>query len=116
MKYLLTSEELVYQFQIPDFVLKTQRQIAKDFATIGVYFNDQFDLEELSYDELEADVANQILDVLKMGETTLLQLLYQIDLPQNLFLDATTKPDFATIISELIIQREAYKVYLRSKF
>lgn len=116
MQYLLSKEDLKVQFTVPDFVIKTQQQIAKDFAIISYRFDDSFVEEERSYEDILDVVTSQVIEIMKLGETTLLQLLYQIDIPQSLFLDATTKPDFASIISEMIIQREAYKVFLREKF
>jgi hypothetical protein len=50
------------------------------------------------------------------GETRLLQLLYTIDLPEKEFLSLTTQADFLALLSQRILFREAYKVYLRKKF
>jgi hypothetical protein len=53
---------------------------------------------------------------MKEGETRLLQLLYTIDLSEKEFLSLTTEPDFLKLLSEKILFREAYKVFLRAKF
>jgi hypothetical protein len=50
------------------------------------------------------------------GETRLLQLLYTIDFPEKEFLSLTTQADFLAQLSQRILFREAYKVYLRKKF
>ena len=53
---------------------------------------------------------------MKQGETRLLQLLYTIDLAEKEFLHITTNPNFVQLLSEKILFREAYKVFLRTKF
>ncbi len=116
MQLLLDRSKLDIQFQLPEFVLKTQQQISKDFATVGETFSDQFIEEEYSYDEILTEVQKHLVSVMRSGETTLLQLLYQIDLPQQDFLSIVTDKDFSEKMADLIIRREAYKVYLRSKF
>ena len=116
MKTQLSNQELLAHYQSPDFVLKTQRQIAKDFGTSGIDFNKSFENEELSLTDLLQITNEKLEEVLKLGETTTLQLLYQIDIPQSDFLALTSDPDFIPKMSDLIIRREAYKVYLRSKF
>ena len=116
MEYLLSKEELKTQFTVPDFVLKTQRQIAKDFSIISFRISADFESTELNYDQIKCEVEAQLVEVMKLGETTLLQLLYQIDIPQSKFLSIITQADFVQQMSDMIIRREAYKVYLRSKF
>jgi hypothetical protein len=116
MKSSLSTSELILEFQTVDFVLKTQRQIAKDFSSSGILFNDLFEKVELSYDVLISTIASKLEEVMMHGETQLLQLLYQIDIPQNHFLDLLNQEDFGLKLSALILRREAYKVYLRSKF
>lgn len=65
---------------------------------------------------IEANIAQQLVELMKEGETRLLQLLYTIDLPENEFLHLTKEPDFLRLISQRILLREAYKVFLRRKF
>jgi len=116
LQVFLEKSRLLDQFQIPEFVLKTQQQISKDFAIVGATFPDHFAEEELDYPLILNEVQNQLIHVMKFGETTLLQLLYQIDLPQQDFLSLVSDSDFTEKLSDLIIRREAYKVYLRTKF
>ncbi|MDA8648368.1 hypothetical protein N9L43_01015, partial [bacterium] len=59
-------------------------------------------------------VADMLIDVVKLGESQTLQLLYTIDIPQQQFLALTTDLHFLTKGAELIIKREAQKVHLRS--
>ena len=116
MKSLLTDNELKIQFQIKDFVLKTQQQIAKDFYASGLFFEPHFETEEHSYDDILLTISFKLEEIMRLGESKLLQLLYQIDVSQALFLDIINSPHFISELGELIIKREAYKVYLRSQF
>ncbi len=116
MTNVLTSEEFKVQFESSDFVLKTQRQIIKDFLPSSLYFSEDFDSIEYSQSEILDQISTNIGRIMKRGETQFLQLLYQIDIPQSSFLKLLNKPDFIDEISWLILKREAFKVYLRSNF
>ena len=116
MQFLLSDEQLRGQLSVPDFQIKTQQQIAKDFALSGFDFDEQFLNNELNYEEIIDSVAIKLEEVFIAGEQTLLQLLYQIDVPQNTFLNLVGNDSMVIELSEIILRREAYKVYLRSKF
>jgi hypothetical protein len=116
MKQLLSQEQLEVQFTVPDFVLKTKQQIAKDFNSSGIPFNEAFITDELNYFEISSIVSQKLLEVMRTGETALLQLLYQIDIPQSQFLGIVQEKDLSDQLADLVIRREAYKVFLRSKF
>jgi hypothetical protein len=116
MKTQLSITELKNQFQSAEFVLKTQRQIAKDFYASGIQFTAEFEVSSLDYTSICEHVGDKVNELMKLGETQFMQLLYQIDIPQQDFLALTEDPDFIPKMSELIIKREAYKVYLRSKY
>ena len=114
MKSYLDKSVLSVQFQSHDFAIKTQRQIVKDFARSGIDFEASFSNEKRSIEEITQHVSEKLEAVLERGEAATLQLLYQIDIPQNDFLALTTSTDFISKMCGLIIQRTAYKVYLRS--
>lgn len=116
MNDLITSSELKSYFDNEAFVLKTQQQIAKDFAKFNLFFQDNFETEVYSREKIESLIAERVTDLMKEGEARLLQLLYTIDLSEKEFLSITTDPDFISLLSEKILFREAYKVFLRSKF
>lgn len=116
MNYLLPIKELRIQLQAADFVLKTQQQIAKDFALSGIYFSEEFTTKEFPINSIISELQSNLAEILKRSERELLQLMYQIDLPQDLFIDALGREDTIEQLSELILRREAYKVYLRGKF
>lgn len=116
MKHFLAPTELEQELRSVDFVLAVQRQIAKDFGMSGIDFDPNFEIDPLSYVELTEILENLLSQVMQLGERQLLQLLYQIDVPQDDFLSLTTEKDFLPRLSSLIIRREAYKVYLRQRF
>jgi hypothetical protein len=82
----------------------------------GIDFEETFTNEVLSLNEIIQHVSEKLEEVLKRGETATLQLLYQIDIPQNDFLALTTSTNFIPKMCELIVRRTAYKVYLRNMF
>lgn len=113
---MLSLKDAFVRIEQNDFALKTQQQIEKDFYASGAEFEAGFTSTAWSYDEIFAAVQQQLTNIMSRGETQFLQLLYQIDIPQNQFLESIGKSDFSNQITELIIRREAFKVYLRSKF
>ncbi|MFT6500645.1 MAG: hypothetical protein ACJASQ_000754 [Crocinitomicaceae bacterium] len=116
MKTALSISQLETEFKSSDFVLKTQHQIAKDFGTSGIDFSSDFSANPLSYLELIDAVGEKLGELMTIGESQTLQLLYQIDIPQQDFLSLTSDPDFINKMSALIVKREAYKIYLRSVY
>ena len=116
MNDLITYSELLSYFDNEDFVLKTQEQIAKDFAKFNLFFSENFETNALTKEEIEQQIGPLIIDLMREGETRLLQLLYTIDLSEKEFLAITTDPDFIQKLSEKILFREAYKVFLRKTF
>lgn len=116
MKELKSYAELQNHFNNEAFVLKTQQQISKDFAKFNLFYSDSFETNPFSKEEIEAQIANQLVDIMKQGETRLLQLLYSIDVAEKDFLHLTTQPNFVQELARKVLYREAYKVYLRMKF
>lgn len=112
---LLSHQQFLEHFQNADFILKTQAQIAKDFERLGYEAPEQLKTTVHSPDSLVDLVEDMLLEVVQLGESHTLQLLYIIDVPQEDFLALTTDPDFLQKASLLIIKREAQKIYLRSK-
>ena len=94
MSDLKTYDQLNAYFDNQQFVLKTQQQIAKDFAKFNLLFSDSFEIEPISKDEIERLIGQLLVDLMKQGETRLLQLLYTIDLSEKEFLHITTDPNF----------------------
>ena len=116
MEFMLDKKQVLEQFRIPDFILKTQQQIHKDFSVQGLTVNDILLDKELDYEAIFSIVTDALSAVMRLGERQLLQLNYQIDIPQSQFLEAITEENPIEELAALIIRREAYKVYLRTKF
>lgn len=112
----MNDEILISQFSNEDFILKTQQQIHKDFAKFNLEFPENFIFEAFTKNEIEEEIRNKLTEIIKFGETKLLQLMYTIDIPEEQFLRIITQPDFLVSLSEAVLKREALKVYLRSKF
>jgi len=112
--YQLSRTDVLDHFKNTDFVLKTQQQILKDFEISGSEFHPVLRNTPFSYEDLTEIISEMLSVVLQKGERQTLQLLYQIDIPQSQFLSNTTDPNFLLKTSQLIITREAQKVYLRS--
>lgn len=116
MNIFLSKIDTIERFVDVDFIYKTKLQIQKDFGSSGVSFPTRFMEIDLPFDEMVIEIQVQLVEIMKHGETQLLQLLYQIDIPQQHFLEFIGNADFTGELAQLIIRREAYKVYLRSKF
>lgn len=114
MQLLISSSELTVQFNSSEFVLKTQRQIAKDFLSSGVEFPYFFTLDTLIKEQIISNLETALTEILRSNDLS--QLLYQIDIPESTYVSLLNEPDFIAQLSELILRREAYKVYLRSQF
>ena len=99
-----------------NFVLKTQQQIAKDFAKVNLRFPETFSSEAYTKQEIEELIANEVATLMQKGERQLLQLLYGIDLSEKVFLELTTQSDFLAKITEQILFREACNVWLSANF
>jgi len=112
----MNDESLISYFSNEDFVLKTQQQIHKDFAKFNLEFPENFIFEVWSKDKIELAIEERVAEIIKTGETRLLQLLYTIDIPEKQFLNLITEPNFLSILSQAILKREAMKVYFRSKY
>lgn len=99
-----------------DFVLKTQQQVAKDFGTAGVDFSSGFQSIPLRIDQLILDISIRLKELHATSSSGFSQLLYQIDLPESILSDLARTDDFYSSLAEAVLKREAYKVFLRSKF
>lgn len=116
MNNTIPYSELQVYFDNSGFVLKTQQQLIKDFGAFRLFFDDRFAQEALSKEVILGAIVEKLSEIMKEGETQLMQLMYTIDIPEGEFLAATTQTDFLNQISEKILFREAYKVYLRMRF
>ncbi len=116
MNYLLAKNDLGSALKRVEFERKTRVQIAKDFATQDLFFSSGFEDATGDYDKLINEISELLIILMNKGERPLLQLLYTIDLPEKYFLEIVQEPQLPTLLAELILRREAYKIYLREKF
>ena len=116
MNGLLSHTEFLSAYQQSDFVLATQRQIIKDFGTAGLDFPDNFQTEPHTLVEIIPLIAERTKTLESANSTAFFQLLYQIDLPERALTQIPVDANFHTQLAEFILKREAYKVFLRSKF
>jgi len=116
LKTALSHSQLQHEFQSPEFILKTQLQIAKDFGQFSIDFSSKFMQTALIMSDILLEIETKVIELMKEGEQRFLQYLYLVDIPENSFLSLTTDAKFLPKISELILKREAYKVYLRSQY
>lgn len=114
--FLLQKEELEQQLQKTTFILQTQRQLINDFAKFNLFFPEYFANTPQSKEIVENSIERLLTELLLEGERRLLQLLYTIDIPEREFLSLLSSNTFLSSLSEKILLREAYKVFLRSKF
>ncbi len=94
-----------------EFDLKNYTEL--NTALLGADFLEKTKLEK---SEILMFIENEVLALMEMGENKLLNLLYSIDIPEKKFLELTTQTDFLAKISEQILYREAYKVWLRKQY
>ena len=116
MDNLIAFSDLELSFNSEAFVLKTQQQIAKDFAVIQQHFPENFETEVYSKEQIESFLKEKISYLIQHSEAQFGQLLYTIDIPEKQFRSLTSSPEFVSKMAEVILRREAYKVFLRIKF
>ncbi len=116
MKTALSHSQLVKEFESADFILKTQLQIAKDFGQFTIDFSSDFLQTPLSMSDILMETEEKVAELMKEGEQRFLQFLYLVDIPEKDFLELTSDEKFISKMALLIVQREAYKIYLRKKY
>lgn len=115
-KATLSKDQLLNQFESVEFVLKTQIQVAKNFHLYSIDFPNSFKTISWALEEILLAIEEKLTELVKFGEQTLLNYLYQVDIPEQQFVVILNDPLFLFKLSEIILKREAYKVYLRIKF
>lgn len=113
---MMNPEILHQELKSEDFILKTQGQIIKDFGTAGIVFPQDFSTVPYQLNLLLSEVSIRLKDLQSSSSLSLIQLLYQIDLPESILPDLARSDDFFGNLAEVVLKREAYKVFLRNKF
>ena len=115
MSNLIPVYQLIEYFDNEAFVLKTQQQISKDFAKFNIN-SLKFKEERPSIDDLVDEMKGLLMDFFKTQSSQLPQLMYAIDIPEKAFNQLTSSLNFFEDLAEMILHREALKVFLRMKF
>lgn len=116
MEVALSNDELSRQFSATAFALSTQRQLIKDFGTVGIDFPETFASTPWKLNEVIELLASELSSLETNRTSVLPQLLYQIDVPERLVAELSADPERHAQLAQIILKREAYKVFLRSKF
>ncbi len=100
------------------FIQQTIQQINKDFAPYDYELSFP---ETLTNPDLKTVLILNIKEILKdidqKNPSSIPQLLYSIDIPEKIFREILTESDsFFLRLAEVILVREAFKVWLRMNF
>lgn len=101
-----------------NFVALTIQQINKDFAP---YLNSAIEIEVNSDFEVKHQLISKVNEALHIMErenvSSIPQLMYIIDIPEKIFQELLLDSEsFFTRLAEVILIREAYKVWIRLNF
>lgn len=93
-------------------------QLNKDFSTCCCdLFDQDLDMKKLSKSLLIETVMNALIHLEKENPSALPQLLYIIDIPENIYQQVQNNAtSFHRGLAEVIVIREAYKVWIRINF
>ncbi|MBC8265983.1 MAG: hypothetical protein H8E84_03365 [Flavobacteriales bacterium] len=104
------------QIKANQYLEETITQLEKDFLMIGI----NFDIEKpvANYKTLFVFTYNLVNTINKQHPKRILNLLYRIDLPEEMVQKQMQETDlaFTEILAELIVKRELYKVVLKKKY
>jgi len=111
------NTNLQSQFNHKEFVEATVNQLNKDL--LGIHFTDlttEFKDDSSVLSQLIQNLRPVLQKLAKNQPGQLSQFIYRVDLNEQKFIDSLSKDPEMNDLSYLIIEREAQKVYLRSKF
>lgn len=98
-----------------NFLLQTVEQIHKDFSEVGIEISFT-GTEQQPYKYLITKLSQLIDQLLSNQQSTLLQLLYRIDISEKAVLQVLGSTKESEEIAHLILERELKKVLLRNYF
>lgn len=114
----LSEASLIKYRDDSEYILKTARQIKKDFALFGLPINMSRN-ENLKWQGLFVELEKQIRALLESNSVKILSLLYQIDIPEEkIRREAERQKEriLSEVVSEMIMERELKKVLTRKYF
>jgi hypothetical protein len=113
---IFSNTDLQSNFSRVDFVLKTQQQLIKDFGSAGINFPNEFHSEPHPMAELLHAIESRLKQAESTNAQLFSQLLYQIDIPESVLSNLVQSDKFHLELAEIVLKREALKVFLREKF
>lgn len=112
------EKNVTHSWDNHEFIIMTIQQINKDFAPylispIEIELNSDFDVKH----QLISKVNKALHIIERENVSSIPQLMYIIDIPEKIFQELLLDSDsFFMRLSEVIIIREAYKVWIRLNF
>jgi hypothetical protein len=110
--------ELEERFDHERFRLKTQLQIAKDFAVHGFDFAPEFSQVAYSIEALVDALAAALMYMIEKQASSWHPLLYTIDVSEQSYLQLATSKEsnWMEDFTWVVLRREALKVFFREKY
>lgn len=110
--------DLVASLSNHDFVLKTQKQISKDFNQHGFQFEPQFEVHSYEIGTLRLAVQEMLLEVMEKHPNKWMPLMYTLDIPEKQYVRffSGVTSEWVIDFAFLVIKREAQKVFFRESF
>ena len=110
--------DLVASLSNQDFVLKTQKQISKDFNQHGFEFEPDFESNSYEIGKLRTLVQEMLLNVIEKQPKKWMPLMYTLDIPEKQYVRffSGVTSDWIIDFAFLVIKREAQKVFFRENF
>lgn len=104
-------------FHSADFVLKTQQQIAKDFARHGFHFETDFEEKAYEIEELEQAILLTLAEIIEKQPSKWLPLMYSLDISEKNYVRffAAAESNWLKDFVLIVLRREAQKVFFREK-
>lgn len=113
---LKIEKHLLHIFKDEKALILLQKQLAKDFAFSQIEFPTDFEEHVYELEKLFKLIEEKLVQILEKGERQTLQLLYTIDIPEKKFLSLLGTENIARSLTQLILEREAQKIYFRLKY
>lgn len=101
-----------------DFIQKTIAQIDKDFSNfIPSRIGEKINFDENLKDTIVLHIKQNLDKMERENASFIPQLIYLIDLPETVFHSITQYSSAINLeLAQCILMREAYKVWMRSKY
>ena len=112
------NTELEARFAHEQFRLKTQLQIAKDFAVHGFDFAPEFSQVAYSIEALVDTLAEALMYMIEKQSSSWHPLLYTMDVSEQSYLQLATsnESNWLAEFTWFVLRREAFKVFFREKY